>query len=132
MIRRLGRLLLVALIVALIGWGALELVTHSERERIYRTAWITTHLAEPVDSLVSVNFIFGGEVHSYSNQQLLDTTGENMLVADKSMPFPIRLTYHFQSGLTTELSTDSFDCHMCSGGHEYALWRDSVSYRYHP
>ena len=90
------------------------------------------HFAEPVDGLVSVGLNFCGEPHNYSLQQLLDTTGENMLVEDKPIPCAIRFTYEFRNGHTQELQADSFDCRRCSGGHEYELWRDSVSYRYWP
>lgn len=121
-----------AVLLTAIAWLALRFAIQSERDRIYRTAWITTHFVEPFDSLECVNFSFGGEVHNYSVEQLLDTTGENMLIEDKPMPFPVRLTYRFIGGRTRELVADSFDCSRCSGAHEYVLWRDSVSYRYHP
>lgn len=120
----------IALVV--VGWVVLRWVVNNERERIYSTAWISAHLAEPVDSLVSVGFNFCGEVHRYSVQQLMDTTGENMQITERSMPCPISITYEFHTGRTLVLSADSFDCRRCSGRHAYALWRDSVSYRYWP
>lgn len=122
----------VVIVLFVVSWLVLRWAINNEHERIYITAWITTHLAEPVDSLVSVGFNFCGEVHRYSVQQLLDTTGENMLIADKSIPCAVSVTYEFVGGRTTELRPDSFDSNRCSGAHEYLLWRDSVGYRYHP
>jgi hypothetical protein len=114
------------------AWLILRIAAHNERGRIYRTAWVTIHLAEPIDGLDSVSFDFGGEVHNYSIEQLVDTVGENMLLEDKPDPFAVRYTYHFRNGRTAEISTDTFDCRRCSGGHAYGLHRDSVAYRYWP
>ena len=124
----------VAIVVLLIGgaWLALRTAAHNERDRIYRTAWVTVHLAEPINGLDSVSFNFGGEVHDYAVEQLLDTVGENMLIEDKDMPCPVSARFDFVSGMTRTVQADSFDCRRCSGGHAYSLFRDSVAYRYWP
>ena len=124
----------VAIVALLIGgaWLALRIAEHNERDRIYRTAWVTVHLAESIEGLDSVSLNFGGEAHTYSIKQLVHTVGENMLIEDKPVPFAVRSTYHFQNGRTAEIPTDSFDCRRCSGGHAYGLYLDSVAYRYWP